>query len=159
LALFAEYLSTAIMIFKVLLLALAARVALGFQIHPRDQSSNDPYPFCSTQSNPNCIEGGKWLYPSLDFSLEGDAGDNIYNQYLPTHTYKLSQWAKGKMPQACYYWAVTADKWVATDFTMWNVTYSDCSTPYVICRHKNAPKTIDQIATVRWPTPSPARST
>ncbi|KAH8895248.1 hypothetical protein GQ53DRAFT_761835 [Thozetella sp. PMI_491] len=133
--------------YRALFLGLAAHLALGLQIHPRDTSSNDPYPFCNTKTTPSCIEGGKWLYPALDFSLENDAGDLIYQKYLPSHTYTLSQWAKGKMPEACYYWGVTRDQWVAADFTMWNVTYSDCSTPYVVCRHKNAPKTIDQIAT------------
>ncbi|KAK3685337.1 hypothetical protein B0T22DRAFT_482313 [Podospora appendiculata] len=93
-------------------IALAVTV-LGHQLQPRDAISNDPYPFCSPATNPNCIVGGKYLVPSLDFSLQNDA-----------------------------------DHWKATDFTIYNVTFTDCpGSPFVVCRHKTAPKSIGQIST------------
>ncbi len=139
-------------ILKPLILAIAATSlpsTLGFQPHPRDVTNNDPYPFCSPASNPDCIEDGKYLVPPLDFSAEDHAGDLAYKQYLPTHTFTVSQWTNGKMPERCYYFAVTADSWNPADFVMYNVTFSDCTgTPYVVCWHNKSSKTISQIATV-----------
>lgn len=128
--------------------ALRAAGVAGHQLRPRNAISNDPYPACNPATNPNCIVGGKYLVPPLDFSLEDDIGDNAFKQYLPTHTFTLSQWTNNKMPQSCYYWAVTADHWSPVDFVMYNVTFSDCSTPFVVCWHKKSPKSISQIATV-----------
>jgi hypothetical protein len=137
---------------KAFLLALAAAQAssvLARQLRARDNSSNDPYPFCDPATNSNCIVGGKYLVPQLDFSIEGDAGDQAYNQYLPTHSFTLSQWTNGKMPEACYRWGVTADHWNPADFVMYNVTFSDCPTsPWVVCWNNHSPKTISDIATV-----------
>ncbi|KAK3367690.1 hypothetical protein B0H63DRAFT_535732 [Podospora didyma] len=121
--------------------------ALGYQLHPRDTSSNDPYPFCNPATNANCIVGGKYLVPQLDFSLENDVGDQAFRQYLPTHTFTLSQWTNGKMPERCYFWAVTADHWNPADFVIYNVTYSDCSIPFVMCYNVKAGKTASQVAT------------
>ncbi len=138
---------------KALLVALVAAQAprvLGRQVRPRDTSSNDPYPFCDPATNSNCIVNGNYLVPQLDFSLQGDIGDQAYNQYLPTHTFTLSQWNNGKMPQPCYDWGVTADHWSQWDFAIYNVTFSDCpSSPWVVCYNYRSPKTINQIATVR----------
>jgi len=144
--------SSAAIMFKGLLLALAATHApvLGHQLQARNAISNDPYPFCNPAEEPNCIAGGKYLVPPLDFSLEGDIGDQAYNQYLPTHTFTLSQWTNNKMPEPCYYWGVTADHWNPADFVVYNVTFSDCpASPWVVCWNNHSPKSISQIATVR----------
>lgn len=123
--------------------------ALGYQLHPRDIINKDPYPFCNTATNPNCIADGKYLVPILDFSLQRSAGDKAYASYLPTTEYTLSQWPKGKMPRPCYYWGVERDRWNAADFTIYNVTYTDCGMPWVVCLNKKVPRTIKQIAKVR----------
>ncbi|KAK3328062.1 hypothetical protein B0T19DRAFT_181933 [Cercophora scortea] len=125
-----------------------AATVLGHQLQPRDTVSNDPYPFCNPATNPNCIVSGKYLVPSLDFSLQNDAGDLAYQKYLPTNTWSFSKWTNGMMPERCYYWGVTADHWKAADFIIYNVTFTDCpGSPFVVCRHKTAPKSIGQIST------------
>jgi hypothetical protein len=113
-------------------------------------AGDDPYPFCSPSTNPNCIDGGRYLVPILDFSNQGDPGDNAYNQYLPTHPYTLARWTNGKWPYVCQKWGVDADSFNATDFIIYNVTYPDqCpGSPWVVCYHKRASVTIDQVATV-----------
>ncbi|KAK3312505.1 hypothetical protein B0H66DRAFT_608767 [Apodospora peruviana] len=133
--------------FILALAALQPSSVLGRQLQARDTISNDNYPFCDPATNKNCIVGGKYLVPQLDFSIENDVGDVAFKRYLPTHTFTISQWTNHKMPEKCYYWAVTADQWVATDFRVYNVTFSDCSTPFVVCYHKKATKTINQIST------------
>ncbi|KAK3376249.1 hypothetical protein B0T24DRAFT_718641 [Lasiosphaeria ovina] len=135
---------------KHLVLALAAVLAPGVsgrQLQRRDASANDPYPFCNPATSPDCIEGGKYVKPDLDFSDQNDVGDVAYRQYLSTHTFTLSQWTNGKIPEACYYWAVTADHWNAADFVVYNVTFSDCPTPFVVCYNNKSPKTVSEIAT------------
>ncbi len=132
------------------LLALAAvqvPSVQGRQLKPRD-GNGDPYPFCNS-TNPNCIVGGKYLVPQLDISTEGDPGDQAYNTYLPTHSFSLSQWTNGKMPEACYHYGVTDDHWNAADFVVYNVTFSDCpGSPWVVCWNNYSPKSINDIATV-----------
>lgn len=137
--------------FKTLILALAAAAqapgVLGYQLQPRGVVNRDPYPFCNTKTNPNCIAGGKYLVPILDFSVQRSAGDLAYAKYLPTHNFTLSAWPKGKMPEPCYKWGVTADHWKPADFTMYNVTFTDCpGSPWVVCFNKHSPRTIKQIA-------------
>ncbi|KAK3389427.1 hypothetical protein B0H63DRAFT_518655 [Podospora didyma] len=136
---------------KTFVLALAAALApgaLGRVLPPSDtlRINADSNPYCPAGST--CVLDGKFLAPELDFASESSSGEAAFKQYLPTHTFTVSQWNNGKMPERCYYWAVEADKWNAADFTVYNVTFSDCSTPYVVCRHKNAPKTVSEIATV-----------
>ena len=137
--------------FKALLLALAAaQGVLGHQLQSRAVVNKDAYPFCNPATNKNCIAGGKYLVPILDFSIQRSAGDLAYAKYLPTHTFTLSQWPKGKMPEPCYYWGVTADHWNPADFTIYNVTFTDCPTsPWVVCFNKKSPRTINSISKVR----------
>lgn len=135
--------------FKSVLTAAALVVpgVLGFQLAPRDAISNDPYPFCNPATSDSCILNGKYLFPSLEFSNEGSLGNAAFLQYLPTSTFTVSPWTNNKMPQACYYWGVERDKFNPREFTMYNVTFSDCSQPFVVCYHNKAQKTISQIAT------------
>ncbi|KAL2129550.1 hypothetical protein VTI74DRAFT_7615 [Chaetomium olivicolor] len=136
-------------IFKALLLTFAAAPGLwGYQLRPRDAVSSDPYPFCNPAENKNCICGGKYLVPTLEFSLEDSDGDRAFNEYLLPHSFTISKWNNGKMPERCYYWGVTADHWNPTEFIIYNVTFDDCTfSPSVVCWHPTAPKNVTQIAT------------
>ncbi|KAK3374124.1 hypothetical protein B0T24DRAFT_625704 [Lasiosphaeria ovina] len=143
-------------VFKTLLIALAAAAnapaaVVAFQPDPRATNTGlakraDAYPFCNPATNPNCIAGGKYLVPILEFSSENGPGDLAYQQYLPASPWTFSKWTNGLMPERCYYWGVTADKWKATDFLVYNVTYTDCATPFVVCRHQKSTKSIGQLA-------------
>ncbi|KAK0751392.1 hypothetical protein B0T18DRAFT_387525 [Schizothecium vesticola] len=137
------------MAFKSLALALAAlsfhRVSAFTRLQARD--GNDPYPFCNPATSPDCIVGGKYVKPDLNISDEPNAGNQAYLTYLPTHTYTLSQWSAGKYPEECHR-TIAGDGFNPTDFTVHNVTYSDCpSSPWVICVSRLANKTPVQIAT------------
>ncbi|KAJ4292867.1 hypothetical protein N0V88_005525 [Collariella sp. IMI 366227] len=130
--------------FKTLLFALAAALeVLAYQPRPtevisnlqsREVVNNDPYPFCNVATNPNCIADGKYLVPILDFSLQRSAGDEAYVKYLPKANYTLSKWPKGTMPKYCHFWGVERDHWNASDFIMYNVTFTDCSQPWEVGR-------------------------
>jgi hypothetical protein len=130
-------------------LALTPQVLTVWGHQLRARNTGDPYPACDPATNSNCIDGGRYLMPELNYSLEGDSGDSAFVKYLPNHTFTTARWPAGKMPEPCYRWGVTADGWVATDFIIYNVTFSDCSTPFAVCWNTLAPKSIDQIATVR----------
>ena len=137
------------MAFKSLALALAAlsfhRVSAFTRLQARD--GNEPFPFCNPATSPDCIVGGKYVKPDLNISDEPNAGNQAYLTYLPTHTYTLSQWAAGKYPEECHR-TIVGDGFNPTDFTVHNVTYSDCpSSPWVICVSRLANKTPVQIAT------------
>lgn len=111
---------------------------------------DDPYPFCNPADNPNCIDGGRYLVPILDWAGQNGPADNAYNEYLPTHEYHLDSWDNGQWPQACQKWGVDADHFVATDFQIYNVTFPDqCDgSPWVICYHSRASVSVDEVATV-----------
>jgi hypothetical protein len=110
------------------------------------------YPYCtpSIQDSKTCIEHGKFLVPELNFSDLAGPGDQVYSKYLLPRQYSLSQWTNGKMPGSCEYWAHQRDQFNASDFTIYNLTFSDdCpDSPWVVCHHKRAPNTIDEIASV-----------
>ena len=118
---------------------------------------DDPYPFCDPNDNPNCIDGGRYLVPILDWAGQNGPADSAYDQYLPTNQYTLDQWDNGQWPQACQNWGVGSDHFTATDFVIYNVTYPDqCDgSPWVVCYHSRSSVSIDDIATVRsMPMPS-----
>ena len=144
-------------IFKSFTLALAAlqfQDVLGFTPEHRLQTrdGNEAIPFCTPNpSNPNsCIAGGRYVKPDLNISDVGNPGNNAYITYLPAHTYSLSLWTNGKMPSLCYD-KINLYNNVPSDFSVYNVTYSDCSTPWVICRSSSATWTIQQLADVSLP--------
>ncbi|KAM7203798.1 hypothetical protein V8F20_003804 [Naviculisporaceae sp. PSN 640] len=58
------------------------------------------------------------------------------NLPLPTATTTL--WANGYIPEYCKYEA-NAQGVSPYDIQVFNITYSDCSTPWVFCRHKDSP--------------------
>jgi len=127
--------------------ALIVPGVLGFQLAPRDAISNDAYPFCNPATDNECILNGKYLFPTLEFSLESSLGNAAFLQYLPTSTFSLTQWTNNKMPQACYHWGAEYYKFNPREFIMYNVTFADCPQPFVVCYHSKAQKTITQIAT------------
>ncbi|KAK5653476.1 hypothetical protein OQA88_8962 [Cercophora sp. LCS_1] len=120
---------------------------LGFQpdhrLLPRD--GNERYPFCTPAPDNSCIVGGKYVKPDLNISEAGNAGNNAYITYLPAHTYNLSQWTNQKMPQMCYS-TINLYGYTPSAFVVYNVTYSDCTSPWVICRSTTASKSINEIA-------------
>ncbi|KAK0722673.1 hypothetical protein B0T26DRAFT_870692 [Lasiosphaeria miniovina] len=109
------------------------------------------FPACDPATSSGCIEGGKYLVPELDFGNEDGTGNNAYIKYLPNHTFTTTQWTNGQWPEICRNISVNSDNWSAADFTVYNVTFSDCSVPYALCRHKNAPKSLNQIEIARIP--------
>ena len=132
-----------------LITLLTPRPISAFQPPPRLSIFADPYPFCSSATNPDCIADGKYPVPVLDFSNENSAGDLAYKTYLPTQTFTTSRWTNGKIPERCYYWGVERDHFRAADFVVYNVTYADCpGAAFVVCHHKDAPKSVEVIATV-----------
>ncbi|KAK4163972.1 hypothetical protein QBC43DRAFT_334790 [Cladorrhinum sp. PSN259] len=131
-------------------LALVALLAPGALAHLPDnrlvrRDGNEAYPFCTTATNANCVNDGRYIKPDLNISNTGSPGDNAYNTYLPAHTYTLSQWTNGKMPSMCYS-VINNYNFRPADFVVYNVTFSDCSTPWVICRSTFAGPTIQQVA-------------
>jgi len=139
-------------IFKSTVLALAtAQAVLGWQgLHQFSRrDGNEPFPFCTPNpSTPeSCIVGGKYVKPDLNISDEGNPGNQAYVTYLPTHTYTLSQWTNNKIPQIVA-GSIAVDGFQLADFSVYNVTYSDCASPWVIVRHSFATKTIAQLADV-----------
>lgn len=133
-------------------IAALATVASAYQPLPNSIAARaDPYPFCNVQTNPSCIKDGRYLVPILEFSNPGDKGDAAFTKYLDSSQYKLKKWTNGLWPQTCKRWATDADKFKPTDFTVYNVTFPDqCSgnSPWVICYHNRAPKSIDDVAKV-----------
>lgn len=109
------------------------------------RDGNEPFPFCTTATNPDCIVGGKYVKPDLNISDAGNPGNNAYITYLPSHTYTLSQWTNQRMPSMCHY-VINYYSFNPTDFTVYNVTYTDCNEPWVICRHTGSSPSINQLA-------------
>jgi len=148
---------------KCLLLALAATQRLGvLAILPDPGKGIDertPYPACTPTPNNTCIVGGKYVLPELDWSNVGSAGNAAYEKYLPRNKPTLSvPWTNNKMPERCYHWGVTQDKFRAEDFVIYNVTFDDCEVgPFVICWHKRSPRTALDIADEIGRMPAPMR--
>ena len=84
------------------------------------------------------------IKPSFD--LDGSMETQLRNT-LPRQPYNFSQWSAGFVPQACKDEA-TANGVSAADFAVLNVTYSDCDDPWVVCRHKDSPTSVNDILTV-----------
>jgi len=137
-------------IFKSLALALAALHALPALASQPDhrllrRDGNERYPFCTPAPDNSCIVGGKYVKPDLNISDVGNPGNNAYITYLPAHTFTLSQWTNQKMPALCYD-KINLYNFRPVDFVVYNVTFSDCTTPWVICRSKLAGKNVNEIA-------------
>ena len=146
---FQTYIMTIFNAFVLALTALHLPSALSFQPDHRLQrrDGNEPFPFCTTATNSNCIVGGKYVKPDLNISDAGNPGNNAYITYLPAHTYTLSQWTNQKMPEMCYK-TINLYGFRPADFVVYNVTFSDCTAPWVVCRSTAAGKTINEIADV-----------
>ena len=155
-------------ILKHLALALAATHSLS--LVPGVLALPDPalrankrsaYPACTENpSDPNnhCIVNGQYLVPELDWFDPNSPADLTYQQYLPTHSFTLSQWTNGKMPERCYYWGVERDHWKPADFVMYNVTFTDCTiAPFVMCWSKLSQRNASAIAAEISRMPAPMR--
>ncbi|KAK0613199.1 hypothetical protein B0T14DRAFT_498749 [Immersiella caudata] len=128
-------------------LAAGALATLLPDTHLHRRDGNEPYPFCTTATNPSCVNSGRYVKPDLNISDAGSPGDNAYVTLLPSHTFTTSLWTNQKMPPMCYS-VINHYGFRPVDFQVYNVTYSDCPTsPWVICRSINASPTLSQIAT------------
>ncbi|KAI9150328.1 Conidiation-specific protein 13 [Paramyrothecium foliicola] len=60
--------------------------------------------------------------------------------------FSVSEWAPGWVPSTCF-----EHNWLsslqAKDFVVYNITYDDCSEPFVLCRHKDSPASLGLIFT------------
>ncbi|KAK8069973.1 hypothetical protein PG994_006589 [Apiospora phragmitis] len=64
---------------------------------------------------------------------------------LPERQYNISVWASGWIPSDCNGYA--SDHNVsAADFIIYQVQYSDCSDPWILCYHKDSETSIQNIA-------------
>jgi len=145
-----------------LVLALVATQSLGVlgslpdpakKLHKRST-----YPACTPSSTNTCILGGKYLFPALDWSDSHSAADNVYRSSFVNHTFTLSQWTNNKIPEPCYYWGVERDHWNPSNFTVYNVTFSDCTiSPFVICMNSFSPRDVSAIASEIGRIPAPLR--
>ncbi|OJD32605.1 conidiation-specific protein (con-13) protein [Diplodia corticola] len=86
-------------------------------------------------------------------SLDQGLLDNLHAPH-----YDLSVWAPGWIPQDCKD-IVEGQNLSASDVTIWNVNYTDCSSPWVICTHKDAPLTQTVVADLFGKIPVKMRST
>ncbi|KAK0627371.1 hypothetical protein B0T14DRAFT_135246 [Immersiella caudata] len=140
-------------IFKSAVMALATvQGVLGFEaLHQFSRRDGDErFPFCIfNPSKPEeCIVGGRYVKPDLNISDEENAGNQAYVEHLPHHTYTLSQWTNNKIPSIVT-GSIGVDGFQVGDFSVYNVTYSDCAnSPWVVVRHTASSKTIDQLADV-----------
>ena len=80
------------------------------------------------------------------FDLDGSMETQLRNT-LPEHSYTVTVWASGFVPQACKTEAEN-NGLSAADMTVLNVTYSDCADPWVVCRHNDSPVSQDEILLV-----------
>lgn len=73
------------------------------------------------------------LSDNLDYLHDGNA-----NALAPTQSTQ-DQWEPGLVPWDCKYHAEQSFQLNAKDIEVYNVTYTDCQDPWVICRHKDSP--------------------
>ena len=64
--------------------------------------------------------------------------------HLPGKPAHYSTWNPGWIPQDCSNIIFTANL-SNTDVDVYNVQYEDCSTPWIICRHKDSPNSLEQL--------------
>ncbi|KAL4999355.1 hypothetical protein BDV10DRAFT_57806 [Aspergillus recurvatus] len=70
------------------------------------------------------------LTPNLDYLLEGNANS------LPTVNSQIAVWASGYIPKDCQ--DLGSDEgYDASEFEVYEVTYDDCSDPWLFCRQKD----------------------
>lgn len=79
------------------------------------------------------------LFGSLGFLNQG------LIQHLEAPGWKFNEWFPGSIPATCATQLVAHHKLSVTDITVDNVTYSDCSVPWILCRHKDSPNPITTI--------------
>ncbi|KAI9148481.1 putative conidiation-specific protein (con-13) protein [Paramyrothecium foliicola] len=64
--------------------------------------------------------------------------NNELKAVLPVVAHTAIKWAPGWVPSACFL-SLYLEDLERSDFEVYNVTYSDCPEPFVVCRHKDTP--------------------
>lgn len=73
------------------------------------------------------------MNPGID---RGRFENDLLNNLHPTHA-NWDFWGEGWIPKGCK--DIALDHGLSpNDFTVFNVHYDDCDTPWIFCRHKNA---------------------
>ncbi|KAL4989483.1 hypothetical protein BDW68DRAFT_67172 [Aspergillus falconensis] len=70
------------------------------------------------------------LTSNLDYLLEGNANS------LPTVDSQIAVWASGYIPKDCQDLG-SGEGYDASEFEVYEVTYDDCSDPWLFCRHRD----------------------
>ncbi|KAH8901652.1 hypothetical protein GQ53DRAFT_674887 [Thozetella sp. PMI_491] len=76
------------------------------------------------------------LWGNLDFLHAGLAAN------LPSHSYKVAAFLDGYIATACLERA-QADGYDPKLITTYSVTFSDCTVPWLMCRHRDSPVSLD----------------
>ncbi|KAL5339728.1 hypothetical protein BJX70DRAFT_397440 [Aspergillus crustosus] len=70
--------------------------------------------------------------------------DAILYEILPSTVFSFTQWEWGTLPARCK--SVADNRGInAYDINVYEVTYDDCDTPWVFCRHHDAQVSLDQM--------------
>jgi hypothetical protein len=83
------------------------------------------------------------INPSLDM----DKFETPFKTAWPVTAHTIQQWPAGHTTAKCKDWAI-AHNLTVTDFELFEVTYDDCSVPWIMCRHKEAPPSQEEMADV-----------
>ncbi|KAK4449774.1 hypothetical protein QBC34DRAFT_462288 [Podospora aff. communis PSN243] len=139
-------------IFKSAILALTAfqgvlSIRDLHQFYRRDGNEVSPHCTFNPSEPESCIVGGKFVKPDLNISDPENAGNQAYVNHLPHHTFDLSEWTNNKIPEIVV-GSINVDGFQLQDFSVYNITYSDCASPWVIVRHKDCTKTKEELADV-----------
>lgn len=85
----------------------------------------------------------KLANPAISPSL-GYLAENL-TQHLDFPAWKIQEWDPGYIPAACAVQLAAHRNLSATDIEVYNVTYEDCSAPWIMCRHEESPSPIATI--------------
>jgi hypothetical protein len=73
--------------------------------------------------------------------------DTYIRGYRPFSNWTTREWAPGWVPNSCWNNG-HSDIGDIKDFKVYDITYEDCSEPFVVCIHKNAPVSLGDILPV-----------
>ncbi|KAL4962424.1 uncharacterized protein BDV14DRAFT_202759 [Aspergillus stella-maris] len=80
----------------------------------------------------------------MDPAVPFDQMDTHLYANLPPTAATWEEWEYGWLPARCHDVA-EAEGHSPEDMTVYNVTYSDCDRPWIMCRHKDAPMSLDNL--------------
>ncbi|KAL4940480.1 hypothetical protein BDV06DRAFT_224053 [Aspergillus oleicola] len=81
----------------------------------------------------------------MDPAVPFDHMDTHLYANLPPTPATWEAWEYGWLPARCHDVAESFENQSPYDMEVYNVTYSDCDKPWIMCRHKDAPLTLDQM--------------